>query len=109
MAAIADADVTGRRTGLRGRVLTLLGEVSFAFYLVHFMVLVAVHDLLEGRQFDTATAFAVTALIFVVSQMLSWLLYVCVERPIMRRWAGGPMRTVTVAEPSQPQLVAQRG
>lgn len=109
VAAIAHADVTGRRTGLRGRVLTLLGEVSFAFYLVHFMVLVAVHDLLEGRQFDTATAFAVTALVFVVSQMLSWLLYVCVERPIMRRWAGGPRRPATVAEPSRPLLVDQRG
>lgn len=109
VAAIAHADIAGRRTGLRGRLLTLLGEVSFAFYLVHFMVLLIAHDLLEGRQFDTATALAVIALAFAVTLLLSWLLYECVERPIMRRWAGGPKRTVTATEPDRPQLVDHSG
>ncbi|MFF7357298.1 acyltransferase family protein [Streptomyces filipinensis] len=106
--AIATADLTGRRTGLRGRWPTLLGEVSFAFYLVHFMVLVAVHDLLRGRTFHPAAGLAVIALAFVAAQLLSWLLYACVERPVMRRWAGGARSGGHDPAPTRPQLVDQQ-
>ncbi|WP_369211083.1 acyltransferase family protein [Streptomyces flavofungini] len=109
VAALADADLSGRRTGLRGRFLTLLGEVSFAFYLVHFMVLVVVQDVLRGRQYGTGTALAVIALVFVVAQLLGWVLYAGVERPVMRRWAGTPRKTVNVPGPHRPQLVDQQG
>ncbi|MEU5082058.1 MULTISPECIES: acyltransferase family protein [Streptomyces] len=110
--AVAAADVTGRPTGLRGRAMTLLGEVSFAFYLVHYLVLLAVQDLLDGRRFATPVALAVLAVAFVVAQLLGWLLYAAVERPVMRRWAGRPRkREDTPASgpaPGAPRPVTQR-
>ncbi|MDI3420728.1 acyltransferase family protein [Streptomyces luteolus] len=99
--AVAAADISGRRTGLRGRFISLLGEVSFAFYLVHYLVLLAVHDLLDERKFATPVALAVLVAAFAFSQLVGWLLFVCVERPVMRRWAsGGKKQRVTTSAPS---------
>ncbi|MFI2612539.1 acyltransferase family protein [Kitasatospora sp. NPDC018619] len=112
--AFAAADVAGRRTGLRGRFVSLLGEVSFAFYLVHYLVLLAVHDLLGERKFDTPTALAVIVAAFTASQLVAWVLYVCVERPVMRRWASGGRRKRAADAPAgppaadEPQLAAHR-
>lgn len=97
VAAVAAADVAGRRTGLRGRVLTFLGEISFAFYLVHFLVLVGTKNLLDGARFSTPVALAVLAVSFVVAQAGAWLLYACVEQPVMRRWGRSSRRRTVVA------------
>ncbi|MFE4520452.1 acyltransferase family protein [Kitasatospora sp. NPDC056783] len=112
--AFAAADVAGRRTGLRGRFVSLLGEVSFAFYLVHYLVLLAVHDLLDGRRFGTPAALAVIVAAFTAAQLAAWVLYVCVERPVMRRWASGGRRKgaadpATASPPAEePRLAARR-
>ncbi|MCZ7419925.1 acyltransferase [Verrucosispora sp. WMMA2121] len=42
IAAAADADVHGRRSPLRSRPMVWLGEVSFAFYLVHVFVIMTI-------------------------------------------------------------------
>lgn len=106
--AVAAADVAGRPTGLRGRAMTLLGEVSFAFYLVHYLVLLAVQELLDGRRFATPAALAVIAASFVVAQLLGWLLYVGVERPVMRRWSGRPRNREDTPASGMPRPVAQQ-
>jgi mycarose O-acyltransferase len=87
VAAGAVADVEGRRTWLSSRTLVWLGEISFAFYLWHRLVLMYGHQALgAGESWSTPVVFAVLALLFTVSIVLAWLTYSFVERPIMRRF-----------------------
>lgn len=89
IAAGAMADVRGTRSPLRHPAMVWLGEISFAFYLWHRLVLTGGHNLLGGvgTAYDTPTAIAVLVLLFGVNLVLSWWLYALVERPIMRRWS----------------------
>lgn len=83
----AVADCAGRRTGLSSRAWVWLGEVSFAFYLWHRLVLMVGHDLLgAGKAWSTPVALAITALLFAVTLTLSGLSFTVFERPVMRRF-----------------------
>jgi peptidoglycan/LPS O-acetylase OafA/YrhL len=84
----ATADLRGSRTGLRARWLVWLGELSYAFYLLHYLVLAYVHDLLGyARTWPVPTAVAIFTGLFGVTLLLALALYVLVERPCLRRWA----------------------
>ncbi|MFI9648352.1 acyltransferase family protein [Streptomyces sp. NPDC052040] len=83
--AAAVADLGGLPSLWRGRRLVRLGELSFAFYMVHLLVLRAgTHLLGVSPQFGPATALAVTALAFALSLGLAWVLFEAVERPARR-------------------------
>ncbi|GAB7030112.1 acyltransferase [Streptomyces sp. NPDC021749] len=87
--ALAHADVRGLRTGLRSAVLVRLGEWSFAFYLVHFMVIRYGHRLMGGelgyaRQWSTAGAGALALAMLAVAILAGGLLHTVVENPCMR-------------------------
>lgn len=86
IAAGALADVDGRATFLSRRPLVWLGDVSFAFYMVHWLVLTFGIALIGGHR-STPFAIGVIVVLFGVTLLLSWLLYSRVERPIMRRFA----------------------
>ncbi|MBY8849413.1 acyltransferase [Saccharothrix longispora] len=99
--AWATADVENRPTVLRGRTAVWLGEISFGFYLCQGVVIFYGRTLLPTGPFDTPTAVAVTAALFIATLLAGWFLFTCVERPVMRRWAR-PRRTpvrVPAAEP----------
>jgi mycarose O-acyltransferase len=65
-----------------------LGDISFAFYMWHFIVLAYGHRLLgNGDYWNTPTAIGVMVLLFAVAVALSWATFTFVERPIMRRFA----------------------
>lgn len=94
VAAGAVADVEGRRTLLSSRTLVWLGEVSFAFYLWHRLVLIYGHQALgAGEQWSTPVVIAILVLLFGVSLALAALTYTFVERPIMRRFARPRQKT----------------
>ena len=95
IASVAKADASGRRMWLAHPVMVWFGEVSFAFYLWHWLVLIFGAGLLGGRSYDTPTALAVVALLFAITLLLSWLLFRFVERPIMRRFATARPRSRT--------------
>ncbi|KOX07581.1 acyltransferase family protein [Streptomyces sp. NRRL B-3648] len=99
--AVAYADVEGTRTVLRGRAMQWLGEVSFGFYLAQQIVLSFVRTkLMDERTVATPVGIAVVATEFAGALALGWLLLVCVERPVMRRWARPRRRTAEPAESS---------
>jgi peptidoglycan/LPS O-acetylase OafA/YrhL len=84
--AVAVADVEGRRSVWRSRVAVWLGEVSFAFYLIHQSVII---DLMRGLDADGSGPVAALTLSVValgLSVALSALMYRVVEVPAMRRW-----------------------
>ncbi len=82
--ATARLDLEGRPSLLRTRPLVFLGEISYATYLVHALVLTVVFLCLTDRGWSPGAA-VVVALPLVPP--VSWLLYVTVERPCTRRLA----------------------
>ncbi|GAB3837272.1 acyltransferase family protein [Dactylosporangium cerinum] len=94
-AAYADAD--GTASVLRGRVMTWLGEISFAFYLVHVLVMIGGRPLFgETALFSGPVASLVILANLAAAIVAAWLLYVLVERPMMRRFSS-PRRGRAVA------------
>ncbi|MFC4145048.1 acyltransferase family protein [Micromonospora mangrovi] len=115
--AAADADVRGRRTPWRSRPMVWLGEVSFAFYLVHVFVMMTVLRLtgdwgvgLPGWRGPLAVLGFLLANLALAAALHRW-----VETPMMRRL--GPSRRLRVqarppvparVAPSEPAVPAQR-
>jgi peptidoglycan/LPS O-acetylase OafA/YrhL len=91
--AAADADVRGRRTPWRSRPMVWLGEVSFAFYLVHVFVMVTVLRLTGHYGVGLPGWWGPLAVLgfLVVNLVLAGALHRYVEMPMMRR-LGPPRR-----------------
>ncbi|WFE49243.1 acyltransferase [Micromonospora sp. WMMD1155] len=97
--AAADADVRDKRSPWRSRPLVWLGEVSFAFYLVHVLVMTSVLRLSGdwGTGFTGWRGPVVVLGFLVVNLVLAGLLHRFVETPMMRRLAPRrPARPTTV-------------
>ncbi|MGW3040645.1 hypothetical protein ACWC9T_11510 [Kitasatospora sp. NPDC001159] len=89
--------MAGRRTALNHRIVVRLGELSFAFYLLHNLVLkhgrlamggVEKDGDLVGPNYGMSAGLALIVAAFLLSLLLAWVLNVLVERPAMRRWSG---------------------
>ncbi|MDG4780301.1 acyltransferase [Micromonospora sp. WMMD961] len=87
--AAADADVRDKRSPWRSRPLIWLGEVSFAFYLVHVLVMTSVLRWSGdwGTGFTGWRGPVVVLGFLVVNLVLAGLLHRFVETPMMRRLA----------------------
>ncbi|RRD61132.1 acyltransferase [Leucobacter sp. OH1287] len=86
--SVALRDIRGGFSSYRNRVLVKLGEVSFAFYLVHATVLYTFLAIFgyQGSSWRNLGWYAVT---FVVALALAWLLHSFVEKPcerVIRGW-----------------------
>jgi peptidoglycan/LPS O-acetylase OafA/YrhL len=83
--AAAVADMHGLPSLWRHRRMVRLGELSFAFYMIHLLVLRAGTNLLGTKpQFGVLTGLGATAAAFGLSLGLAWILYEGVERPARR-------------------------
>ncbi|MFI5618725.1 acyltransferase family protein [Streptomyces sp. NPDC051567] len=98
--AAALNDLRGTGSPWRHRWLVRLGEWSFAFYMVHVLVMRTAEQLFGSRpELATKPALVFTAAVFGVSLALAWALYRWVEQP-GRRWilprrargGGSPVR-----------------
>jgi len=99
----ASVDAAGQRSWVSSRVMVRLGELSFAFYLWHRMVLVYGDQWISHNgSFSTPVAALLLALFFGITVVIAWLVYALVERPIMRRFGGSKRRgrPVTTEEPT---------
>ncbi|MFJ8657766.1 acyltransferase family protein [Streptomyces sp. NPDC093795] len=86
--AAAQRDIAGRTSFLSSSTMVLLGNVSFAFYLCHHLVLYTLNVEVMHGPFDSVTmviAYIATALL--VSLAVAWLLHRYVEMPIVRRFS----------------------
>jgi peptidoglycan/LPS O-acetylase OafA/YrhL len=112
IAVFAAADTRGARTGMRSRTAVWLGEISFGFYICQGVVVFYGRRLLGPQLFTGPAGIAVVVGLFCAALVSGWLLFTCVERPIMRRWARRrPPRTDVAAvpeiEPALPSVVAE--
>jgi peptidoglycan/LPS O-acetylase OafA/YrhL len=98
----ADADIRGKTTwGLRSRAMVWLGEISFAFYMIHWIIVYYGQQLIGANtSWDTPTALGMIALGLALSILASWALHEWVEKPIMRNWSRPRRARVEVAEPT---------
>ncbi|WP_431925281.1 acyltransferase family protein [Micromonospora wenchangensis] len=98
--AAARADVQGRRSPWRHRTLIWLGEVSFAFYLVHVLVMMTVLRLTGHWGVGLSGWSGPLAVLgfLVLNLALAAALHRFVETPMMRRLA--PRRRTTPATPA---------
>ncbi len=92
--ATAQLDLRGRTSLLRTPLLVFLGEISYAMYLIHFLVLGLVYLGLTGQGWSGGSAVLV-ALPFVL--LASWLLYAGVERPCVRRFSAPRARVAVTS------------
>jgi peptidoglycan/LPS O-acetylase OafA/YrhL len=101
--AAALADVSGRASPWRNRVWVFLGEISFAFYLLHQIVIRFAEKAFHIESLPTAPAAAFAFALLVVSLVGAWLLQRVVELPMMRLLQGSrPKATPPVsAGPSE--------
>ncbi|MEU3773159.1 acyltransferase [Streptomyces sp. NPDC032472] len=103
--ATASADVEGRHTFLRSRVMVWLGEVSFGFYLVQGVTIFYLRSLFGEHTFSVPMALLVVAGFFCASLLGGWLLYHFVEMPMMRRF-GRSKASRTARIPAQTRAEA---
>ncbi|WP_234543010.1 acyltransferase family protein [Streptomyces shenzhenensis] len=87
IAAGAMADSEGRRSIFQSRFAVWLGDISFAFYCVHFTVLELTRKLLGDRLFSTPATIGLLVGQLTVSVLLAWALFAFVERPVTRRFS----------------------
>ncbi|MEV7939337.1 acyltransferase [Kitasatospora sp. NPDC088264] len=95
-ASLAAGEMAGRRIVLNHRLVVRLGELSFAFYLVHNLVLKYGHlalgtvdkdGELVGPTYGLPVGIALIIAALLLSLLLAWVMNVLVERPVMRRWS----------------------
>ncbi|MEY9893350.1 peptidoglycan/LPS O-acetylase OafA/YrhL [Catenulispora sp. MAP5-51] len=97
VSAAATSDIAGRRTVLTHRVPVFLGEISYAFFLIHLNVLHTVQAAFKGEwmgygDYDLTAWSTPVAVLFLlaclaISIFLAWLLYRFVEMSVMRKWS----------------------
>ncbi|GAB7030132.1 acyltransferase [Streptomyces sp. NPDC021749] len=89
LGSLAVGDIRGTRSWLGTRTMVLLGELTFAFYVIHYLVIQYGHRFLGGelgyyRQWDTPAAIGLTVLALGLSLGLAALLHFFVEKPVVR-------------------------
>ncbi|MGW2373292.1 MULTISPECIES: acyltransferase family protein [Kitasatospora] len=99
----AGADIRGSLSVARNPVMVWLGDVTFAFYLVHFMVLEYMYRLInDGHPASRAERVGSAALLFVVSFVIAAAVHTFFEDPLSRRWGSRRLRAEQVS-PAAPQ------
>ncbi|MFI0897325.1 acyltransferase family protein [Streptomyces sp. NPDC020983] len=100
IAAVAQRDTSGASSVLATPTAVRLGEWSFAFYMVHRLLLVFGHRWTgAGRTWSTPSAIGMLAAAFALSLLLSGALHVAVERPAVRYLGGKRAAPAAVPEP----------
>ncbi|MGP8300702.1 acyltransferase family protein [Streptomyces inhibens] len=102
--ATAQLDVRDRASLLRTRPLVYLGEMSYAMYLVHLLVMGPMFVWLTGRGWS---GFEVVLVALPLAMLGSWLLYVGVERPCQRRISAHRAPAAPTCRPTR--ATAERG
>ncbi|WP_019545188.1 acyltransferase family protein [Streptomyces sulphureus] len=98
----AGADIRGSRSWVRSRPMVWLGNVSFALYMVHMLVLENVYRLIdEDHTASTPVRAGSTVLLFALSLLAAWAVHTLVERPLTRRWGAARLPEPDAAPPEE--------
>lgn len=105
--AAAQADVRQTASPFRGRVLVRLGELSFAFYMVHGLVVTYGHKwLVAGEDLSGAAAAALLIAALLAALALAHALFTWVEAPVVRRFSAPRAKNPAASEAAPPAAPA---
>jgi peptidoglycan/LPS O-acetylase OafA/YrhL len=108
--AAATADLDGLPSMWRHPWLVRLGEWSFAFYMIHILVMRIGERLFEVHpRLHLPQALGATAAAFLISLGLAWALHELVEKPARRRLLHGSRRGRSTGPIPPADAVSQRG
>lgn len=82
--SIAGDDLKYRNTLLNSKTSVWLGEISYSFYMVHFLVLFYFLNLTAGRKFSLPEGIVLIAVALVLSVSFASFLYKYFEVPVMK-------------------------
>ncbi len=88
IAAAARADIQGEPSPFRNRYIVYLGEISFALYLVHEIVIFSADHFLKTHQLLIPVTLH-AGLVLAMSVVAAVLLHECVEKPGVKLLSGG--------------------
>jgi peptidoglycan/LPS O-acetylase OafA/YrhL len=83
--SIARDDMEARKTVLNGKTSVWLGEISYSFYMVHFLVLFFFLNLVSGKKFGLLEGTALIVAALVLSVSCAAFLYRYFEVPMMKK------------------------
>ncbi|OJB00157.1 hypothetical protein BGV51_12660 [Burkholderia ubonensis] len=83
--SIARDDLEARKTVLSGETSVWLGEISYAFYMVHFLVLFFFLNLVSGKKFSLPEGSALIAVALILSVTCASFVYRYFEVPMMKK------------------------
>ncbi len=87
IAAAAVADRRGDPSVFRRPTMVFLGELSFAFYMIHWLVVMTAAQVMEPtRTFPPVTGALLLLALLAVALVCSLFLYRCLETPLVRRF-----------------------
>ncbi|MEI5100446.1 hypothetical protein RB200_20300 [Streptomyces sp. PmtG] len=87
IAAAAVSDQRGTASVFRRPTMVFLGEISFAFYMVHWIVIMTAAEWIgPTRVYSLTTGALLVLALLAVATVCSTILYYGVERPLMRRF-----------------------
>lgn len=92
--ATAELDQRGKASLLRTSPAVFLGDISYAMYLIHGLILALLISSLKEQAWNAIAIFLVALPLVVLA---SWLLYLGVERPCMRRLSTLRARVVVTS------------
>lgn len=99
----AGADIRGSSSLVRPPLMVRLGDITFAFYMVHLLVLQYLYPLFDdGSPASPAARIVAAIILFTVSLGLAWVVHTFIEDPLARRW-GSPSRSRTGTPPAAPR------
>ncbi|MFJ6217181.1 acyltransferase family protein [Streptomyces sp. NPDC092296] len=108
VAAAARSDLRGTRSPFRGRVPVRLGELSFAFYMVHGLVVGYGHRwLVAGKDRSDIAATGLLLAALLVCLALAQALFSGVEVPLIRRFSAPRRTPVSTTAPTVPLTVVE--
>lgn len=90
--SMAGDDLKNRNTPLNSTMSVWLGEISYSFYMVHFLVLFYFLNLTAGKKFDLFQGVALIAVALILSVSCAGFLYKYFEVPVMK-WILEKCRT----------------
>ena len=83
----AAADINGSTNVFTRRTLVWLGDISFAFYLIHGLVLIYTEKAIGQGPYPTPYATLYVAAVLAASILLAHLMRTRVEDPMMKHWS----------------------
>lgn len=114
--AAAVSDAKGKRGFLQSRVMQFLGDISFAFFVVHLVVMKTLRAAADGtfagygfmpsESWSTGVGILFLLGTLLISAMLATALHLYVERPAMRRWARRRVPQTPVSSGDSAELTA---